>query len=247
MRTINRRALLKSACGLGALLTLPAAELLAQGQSFRFAPLRLNGQGRAQLDQRVSALDSHEDRLIDDLLGNNMNAERQDLQSIDNDINSLLNNPGNAYNLNQGAFGQDGRVIHDRIGGMLGGGGFSQQSIFGVIQLVDFFVGHWYPCNDVYEISICEQKIWNSIGAGNFQVADFYCTHMQFEMQAMFRFHRRQGAFVQQTNDLMGVLNRVQGLGRQGNYGACRTEFMRFTMATELIYQRHYPEWCGLA
>lgn len=244
MRPINRRDMLKSTCGIGALLALPAGELLAQGQQFRFTQLRLGGQGQAQLNPLVSAMDSHEDRLIDDLLGNDQNGERQDLGSIDQDIDGLLNNPGNAINLDQGAFRQDGMIIHDRIGRTLDGG-LDQRVIFGVVQLIDFFVGHWYPCNDIYEVSVCEQKVWNSINAGNLHVAEFYCCHMQFEMDAMFRFHRRRGDFVRQTNGLLGVLGRVQGMARQNDARGCRQEFMRFTMATDLIYRRHYPEWCA--
>jgi len=236
--------MLKSTCGIGALLALPAGELLAQGQQFRFSPLRLNGQGRAQLNPLALTMDSHEDRLIDDLLGNNQNGERQDLRTIDQDIDALLNNPGNAINLDPRSFRQDGSIIHDRIGQALNGG-LNQQVIFGVVQMIDFFVGHWYPCNDIYEVSVCEQKIWNSINAGNLQVAEFYCSHMQFEMQSMFRFHRRQGAFMQQTNGLLDVLRSVQGMARQNNPQGCQQEFMRFTMVTDLVYQRHYPEWCA--
>jgi hypothetical protein len=244
MSSISRRSMLKSACGIGALLALPAAELFAQTEP-RFVPLRLNGRGQAQLNGRVSALDTHEDQLLDDLLGSNVNGERRDLGIIDDDINQLIANPGNPININPSDFRREGLRIHDQIGIVLGAS-LSRQSIFGVVQMIDFFVGHWYPCNDIVEIGTCEQKIWSSFGGGgNLQIVEFYSVHMRYEMESIFRFHGRGGAFGRQTAGLIGVLDRVTGLARRGDFGACQAEYMRLTMATDLVFRKYYPDWCG--
>jgi len=244
MGSINRRSMLKMSCGIGALLTVPAAELFAQVDP-RFVPLRLNGQGRSQLNRQVSALDQHEDQLLDDLLVGNENSERRDLQGIDDDVNRLIANPGNAINFDQGGFQREGTRIHNQINILLGAS-LSPQNIFGVVQMIDFFVGHWYPCNDIVEISTCEQKIWNSFGGGgNLRSVEFYSVHMRYEMESIFRFHGRGGAFGQQTAGLIGVLDRVTGLARRGDPVACQAEYLRLTMATDLVFRKYYPDWCA--
>lgn len=245
MSTPTRRDMLRTMASLGAVAAFPASDLLAQNVQPQFVPVQLNAGGRGLLNPAVSALDQHEDDLLDDLLGGNAANEQRDLQALDQDFNGLLQNPGNPVGFQRDPFRREVTQVRITITNILQTRNFNEQPIFTCIPLIDTFVGHWYPCNDILEISTCETKIWNCFqGRVNPLVLSFYTQHLMFEMNSLIQFHVARGEFPRHSGQLLGLLGNVRIMIQQRRFDACRTEFMRFTMATDLVFRRYYPQWC---
>ncbi|VTS04338.1 hypothetical protein [Tuwongella immobilis] len=245
MTLMNRREMLTSAAGLTAVLTLPVDRLLAQGQ-LQYTPLELNQQGQQLLDPNVSNLDDHEENALNDLFNGNQNQEANDFRDLDQDINAILGNPGNPVGFNRDPFLQEGRGCQERIRFCLRMRDFRETTVMTVVQLIDSFVGHWYPCNDILEINHCETKIWNLLQdpRPDPRMLNVYLFHMQWELDSMFRYHRSNGMFQQHTTALLGLCGTLRQSVVARNFQGCRTDFVRFTVATSMVYKRYYPQWC---
>ncbi|ADV63069.1 hypothetical protein Isop_2497 [Isosphaera pallida ATCC 43644] len=247
MSRFTRRDWLKTTCASGAAAILPAVDLFAAQQGFRFQPLQLNPQAMRHLNPRVTALDEHENQALDALLNPNFQGERQALQAVDRDLEGLLTDPGRPVGFEPGAFRQEITQIHDAIVPLLGGV-IRQTTVLTIIQRIDIFVGHWYPVNDLYEVRNCELKIWNMLQSPspNLRLIELYCRHIRFELQSLFQFHQSGViGFGTQCGQLLGVIQRVEQSCRFGQIRECDQNFMRFTMATDLFCLKYYPQWCG--
>ena len=246
MSRITRRDWLKTTCAAGAAATLPAFDLFGSQQDFRFQPLQLSPQAMSQLNPQVSALDQHEDQALEALLNPNFQGEQAALQSVDRDLERLLADPGQPVGFDPGAFRQEITQIHNTIVPVFGGG-IRQTTVITIIRRIDSFVGHWYPVNDLYEIGICERKIWNMLQSPfpNCGLIGLYCQHIRFELDALFRFHPcRFGGFGSQCGQLLSVVQRVERHCQVRQIQECRLDFMRFSMATDLFCHKYYPQWC---
>ncbi|MEZ6141302.1 MAG: hypothetical protein R3B84_12095 [Zavarzinella sp.] len=246
MSAFTRRGLFATCAGAAtAALTLETSELFAQNK-LDFVPLQLNRQGQGQLNQQVTAMDQHEDQLLDDLLAGNQNNEIRDLGDINNDLTGIQRNPGLQLGNQQNIFGQEAQQIQVQINLMTRQRMCQRRNIFGCVRMVDFFVGHWYPCNDILEIGTCESKIWNycNLRRPNFMAIEFYLEHLRYEMMSMFQYHRCNGRFLEHSTQLVTMVTRVERCASFQMVTECRTEMMRLSMATDIMYRKYYPQWC---
>ena len=251
MSKVNRRNVLVATAAAGALSVLPCStsDLLAQGP-IQFKQLQLNSGGQARLSRAVTGLDKHEDQLLDDLLSGNQQNEIRDLNDLSNDFTNLMNNPGNTMQFagfNQGEFQRDVQSIQRSINLTRNNRNFGWGGIQGVVKNIDFFVGHWYPCNDIQEIGVIEAKVWRELNAPRprAKLLNYYFQHMVYEMEAVFQFHRARNArFNQQQQQLFGLCRTYSNDLGIGNLAALKFDFQKVTTATDLFFRHHYPQWC---
>ncbi len=238
---MTRRSALATAAGTCAATFAIENDLLA-GAQIDFTPLQLNSNGRQQVDSRVSVLDKHEDEMLDHLLTGNTQAEKLDLNHLNADFSSLVQNPGRPVNFNQQNFQSEAVGCQRLIQLILQRQSFGWNSVSPCVKLIDFFVGHWYPCNDIVEIGVCENKIWNCLnGQFNANIVKFYTQHMIYELNGLCQFHTSPNPlFAQQRQQLFGLCQQFMG-----NIGGAqrRQSFMRFTTATSLFCRKYYPQW----
>lgn len=245
MHTLTRRDMLTATLGTGAALALPGADLLAQ-PNLQFTQLGLNNNGRRMLNPAVTALDQHEDQLLDDLLNNNMNRMPNDLDVLGNDFQGLMRNPGNPIGFQAAPFRQQVQQNINVIVTLRRAGLFGRRTIMDVVVTIDNFVGCWYPCNDILEIGVCEAKIWNCLhGRPNWLAIELYTIHMRNEIQSIFRYHpARVVAFQQESVQLLNMVTGFEQQFVQRNFIAGRQRFVQFSVATSLFFRKYYPQWC---
>lgn len=241
---LSRRSAMTSLAGLGAATFLPCQDLLAQGP-IDFTPLQLNSDGQGLVNSTVSKLDQHEDELLDHLLSGDTQGEQSDLGILQNDFTTISVNPGIQIS-DQNIFQQELFGCRNSITLILQSGNFGWGSLQPCIKKIDFFVGHWYPCNDILEISACEYKIWHCLNRQpNPLLLHYYFQHLTYELVAICTYHGSSSSrFLAHRDQLFALGQRYSSDLQTQNYSACRTDFQRFTTATSLFFRRHYPQWC---
>lgn len=247
MATMNRRQMLATVAGTGAVLAIPGSELFAQQNNLQFVPLQLNRAGQGLVNQNVSTLGQHEDDLLGDLLGGNQQREIRDLGAIQRDFQGIQQAPGiQLGQLDQRAFGQEITQITNQVTVVVRQRRFLRGIIFRVVKMIDTFVSHWYPCNDILQIGHCENQIWKLCQARrpDFTAIEYYTEHLRYEVGSLFNFHRGGGQFPGQSRQLMGVLTQFEQTIIQQNVQQCRNQMMRFSMASDLLCRKYYPQWC---
>ena len=243
MAHLTRRRAMTTIAGSAAALAFYETDLLGQAP-IDFTPLQLNRNGQRNVNPAVSRLDQHEDQLLDDLLGGNANAERRDLGTLNNDFTNLIRNPGVAGNT--GMLRQDALVCQNQINQVLQRGDFGWRGIQPCIKQIDFFVGHWYPCNDILEIGQCEFKIWRCLTTRPQPLLlSYYFQHLFYELHSICQFHQSPDPrFRQQKQALFSLGSAYSSHLQTADFRACRFDFQRFTTATSLFFRRYYPQWC---
>jgi hypothetical protein len=248
MTRLTRRQAAVAVGGLGLTAALPALAPAQPADPFR--QLQLGRGGTALLNPRVSHLDETEDALLDSLLGTGGRTDPVGtLTSIQADAQGLLADPGRDF------AAADRPVYRQELEGVLGlCGHYVVKCRTGrlpvplglrLCKAIDWFVGRWYPCNDLYEVGVCEGSVWAELtGRGcNFQRVDAYFVHVGYELQSLVRYHPCGGGFATHSRALLQLEDRCQELARQQNLQACRGEFTRFATACDAFARRYYPQW----
>lgn len=243
MAQVTRRRAITTLAGTGTALAFHVSESPAQAP-IDFTPLKLNRNGQQNVNQSVSRLDQHEDDLLDDLLSGNTNGEAQDLRTLNGDFQNLMQNPGIQGNAN--GLRQEAQMCQNKINIILRNRQFGWGSIQPCIKQIDFFVGHWYPCNDILEIGKCEFKIWDCLTKRPEPfLLSYYFQHLFYEMHSICQFHQSSDArFFRQKQQLFNLGGAYSRHLQTRDYRSCRTDFQQFTTATSLFFRRYYPQWC---
>ena len=249
MTVLTRRQAAAAVGGLGLSAALPALAPANQGAD-PFRRLQLGRGGTALLNPRVSHLDASEDALLDSLLGTGGRVEPVGtLTAIRADAEALLADPGRDFAAaDRPVFRQelDGVLrLNAQYVGQCRTGRLTVPLGLRLCRAIDWFVGRWYPCNDLHEVGVCEAAVWAELtGRGcNLPRVDAYFTHVGYELQSLVRYHPCGGGFAAHSRALLQLEDRCQGLAQRRDLAGCRAEFGRFTTACDVFARRYYPQW----
>lgn len=250
---LSRRSAIKSfGIGVGAAAVGGTATAGWQRPAGGYAQLQLNANGRRQLVPQVEQLDDHEEHALEhfDAGGRSL---LDDLRQIEGDATGLRQNPGFDLAPSQrGGFRNECEQLLQldlslcrvlRTGRRCGQGQFD-----GFIRCIDFFVSHWYPCNELLEISHCQARIWHflSLPVVNWTAIMAYSHHVDYEFQGMFQYHAASHAqFGSLSARLLSSEQTVFDAARGRNLALCRSHFVRFSQETTEFCGRFYRQWCG--